>query len=228
MRKTLFTVAALASGLFLSSQALADVTEVDESAITTPEEALQALKDGNQRFLSGNTLNQDWKAQIDKTAGGQAPYATVLSCLDSRVPPEILFDQGIGDIFVGRVAGNVESINMLGSFEFAKGVKGTKLLVVLGHTACGAVGGACQDVKLGTLTQLLAEIKPAVDIVQARHPNENVCEMPHVDEISEENVLRTVQDIREKSPIISELEAEGKLKVVGAMYDIKTGEVTWL
>ncbi len=223
-----FSVAAMASALALSASAFADAQSVDESAITTPEEALQALKDGNQRFLSGDTLNQDWKAQIKQTAGGQAPYASVLSCLDSRVPPEILFDQGIGDIFVGRVAGNVESINLLGSFEFAKGVKGTKLLVVLGHTSCGAVGGACQNVKLGSLTQLLSEIKPAVDIVQARHPGENVCEAPHVDDIAKENVLRTVSDIREKSPIISELEAEGKLKVVGAMYDVSTGEVTWL
>jgi carbonic anhydrase len=224
-----FPIVSLAGALALSANVFADAHDsVDESAINTPAEALQALKDGNQRFLSGNTLNQDWKAQIEATAGGQAPYASVLSCLDSRVPPEILFDQGIGDIFVGRVAGNVESINMLGSFEFAKGVKGTKLLVVLGHTSCGAVGGACQNVKLGSLTQLLSEIKPSVDIVQARHPEENVCEMPHVDEISKENVLRTVSDIREKSPIISELEAEGKLKVVGAMYDVATGEVTWL
>jgi len=228
MKKHWIPTAVLLAGFMVAGTALADATEVDESAITTPSEALAALKAGNERFLSGEMLNQDWQAQIEKTSTGQAPYATVLSCLDSRVPPEILFDQGIGDIFVGRVAGNVESINMLGSFEFAKGVKGTKLLVVLGHTSCGAVGGACQNVKLGALTQLLAEIKPAVDIVQARHPDENVCEAPHVDEISRENVMRTVNDIREKSPIISELEAEGKLKVVGAMYDITTGEVTWL
>lgn len=217
------TFARLVLSLLLAFPASLAAQQID-----TPRQALDALMAGNARFLSGKRLDHDFPAQIERTAAGQAPFAAVLSCLDSRVPVEILFDQGIGDIFVGRVAGNVESINMLGSFEFAKGVKGTKLLVVLGHTSCGAVAGACENVKLGALTQLLSEIKPSVDIVQARHPGENVCEAPHLDEIAVENVMRTVNDIREKSPIISELEGEGKLKVVGAMYDVATGEVTWL
>lgn len=202
--------------------------EVDESKIKTPDEALEALIDGNKRFVDGKPLRQDFERQIAKTADGQAPYATVLSCLDSRIPPEIIFDQGIGDLFVGRVAGNIEDINMLGSFEFAKAVVGTKLLVVMGHTSCGAVGGACENVKLGSLTHLLAEIRPAVELVQSRHPGENVCAAPHLDEIAEENVKKTVQDIREKSKTISDLEGEGKLRVVGAMYDISTGEVRFL
>jgi carbonic anhydrase len=214
---------------FLSSISFAyEVDEVDEADIKTPQDALQALKDGNKRFVSNKPLNQDFLKQIEKTSSGQAPYAAILSCLDSRVPPEIVFDQGIGDVFVGRVAGNIEDINMIGSFEFAKVVKGTKLLVVMGHTSCGAVGGACQDVKLDNLTHLLSDIRPAVELVQTRHPNENICVDPHVDEIAEENVIRTVKDIRAKSQAISELEAEGKLLIVGAMYDVGTGEVTFM
>ena len=214
--------------LYLFAASAAFAYEVDEAKIKTPQDALQALIDGNERFVSGNTLNQDFKRQIEKTSGGQSPYVAVLSCLDSRVPPEIVFDQGIGDMFVGRVAGNIEDIHMIGSFEFAKVVVGTKLLVVMGHTSCGAVGGACQDVKLDNLTHLLSDIRPAVELVQTRHPNKNVCADPHVDEIAEENVIRTVKDIRSKSQAISELENEGKLKVVGAMYDVSTGEVTFI
>lgn len=212
--------------VLLSTSVFAD--EVDESKISTPQEALQALIDGNERFVSGETLDQDFKEQIEKTSTGQAPYAAVLSCLDSRVPPEIVFDQGIGDLFVGRVAGNIEDIHMIGSFEFAKVVKGTKLLVVMGHTSCGAVGGACANVKLDNLTHLLSEIRPAVELVQTRHPNKDVCVTPYVDEIAEENVIRTIKDIRAKSQAISDLEEEGRLMLVGAMYDISTGAVRFL
>lgn len=206
----------------------ADTEEVDESVIQTPMQALAALKEGNERFLSGNTLNQDFKAQIEKTSDGQAPYATVLSCLDSRIPPEIIFDQGIGDVFVGRVAGNIEDSNMVGSFEFATAAVGTKIVVVMGHTSCGAVKGACGGVKLGVLTQLLAEIDPAVDVIQAANPGKNVCDAPLIDEISKQNVMKTIDDIRYLSPVMAELENEGKLMIVGAMYDITTGKVTWL
>ena len=202
--------------------------EVDEKAITTPQQALDALIAGNERFVSGNTLNQDFAAQIKKTSTGQSPYATILSCLDSRIPPEIVFDQGIGDVFVGRVAGNIEDINMLGSFEFAAGAKGTKLLVIMGHTSCGAVTGACQDVKLDNLTHLLAEIQPAVDLVRAEHPNEEICEAPLVNKVAEANVKKTISDIRSRSEVITNLEAEGKLMVVGAMYDISNGKVNFI
>ncbi len=202
--------------------------EVDESKITTPDEALAALTAGNERFVSGNPLNQDFSRQIAKTSEDQKPYATVLSCLDSRIPPEIVFDQGIGDIFVGRVAGNVESVNMVGSFEFAAALKGVKLIVVMGHTSCGAVAGACQDAKLGNLTALLGEIQPAVQLVKKDHPNENVCASPLVDDISVANVNETIKGIREMSPVITDLEAQGKLRLVGAMYDITTGKVTFI
>ena len=216
----------LSVALFLSTSAFG--YEVDEAKIKTPQDALNALIEGNERFVSGNTLNQDFKKQIEKTSSGQAPYAAILSCLDSRVPPEILFDQGIGDLFVGRVAGNIEDIHMIGSFEFAKVVVGTRILVVMGHTSCGAVKGACADVKLDNLTHLLSEIRPAVELVETRHPNTDVCADPHVDEIAEENVIRTINDIRAKSQAITELEAEGKLMVVGAMYDVSTGKVSFL
>lgn len=202
--------------------------EVDESAVGSPEEALASLKAGNERFLSGATLRQDYLEQIASTADGQQPYATILSCLDSRIPPEIIFDQGVGDIFVGRVAGNVEDVNLLGSFEFASAIVGTRLLVVMGHTSCGAVKGACADAKLGNLTALLGEIRPAVDHLKAAHPNEDVCASPHLDHIAEDNVRRTISDIREKSEVLADLEKAGKLKIVGAMYDVGTGKVTFL
>lgn len=203
-------------------------SEVDEALITTPDEAIAALQEGNERFTSGKPIKHDFASQIRKTSGGQHPYATILSCLDSRVPPEIVFDQGIGDIFVGRVAGNIEDVNMIGSLEFSAALQGVKAIVVMGHTSCGAVIGACKDAKLGSLTLLLNEIQPAVALVQAEHKNENVCAAPHVDDISQANVVQTIEDIRAKSPIISELEKEGKLKLVGAMYDITTGKVQFL
>jgi len=202
--------------------------EVDEDKITSPDEAITALMAGNERFVSGETLPQEFAKQIEKTSGDQHPYAAILSCLDSRIPPEIVFDQGIGDIFVGRVAGNVEDINMIGSFEFAAALKGVKAIVVMGHTACGAVIGACQNAKLGNLTLLLDEIQPAVEVVKAEHPNENVCASPHVNDISEVNVVQTIKGIRAKSPVLVDLEKEGKLKIVGAMYDTTTGKVSFL
>ncbi len=222
-------VASLVLGLALSLNVNAgDSDSVDEKLITTPQQAIQALKDGNERFMSNNMLEQDWSAQIKATAGGQAPFAGILSCLDSRVPPEIVFDQGIGDIFVARVAGNVEDNHILGSFEYAAAVVNIKLLVVMGHTSCGAVGGACEGVELGNLTELLAQIQPAVDVVESEHPGGAVCETPLVDDISKENVLLTIQGIRDRSPVLVELEKQGKLKLVGAMYDVSTGKVTWL
>jgi carbonic anhydrase len=223
--KFLKTVAMAA--LLTSASAMA--FEVDESKVTTPDEAIAALVAGNERFVSGDVLNQDFAKQIVKTSEGQQPYAAVLSCLDSRIPPEIVFDQGIGDIFVGRVAGNVESVNMVGSFEFATALVGVKALVVMGHTSCGAVSGACKGAKLGNLTALLGEIQPAVDLVKAEHPGEeDACAAPLVDDMAAQNVNDTIERIRKMSPVIQGLEEEGKLKVVGAMYDITTGKVTFI
>lgn len=218
------TFARLVLSLLLAFPASLAAQQID-----TPRQALDALMAGNARFLSGKRLDHDFPAQIERTAAGQAPFAAVLSCLDSRVPVEILFDQGIGDIFVGRVAGNIEDIHILGSFEFAKHIQGTKLLMVLGHTHCGAVAGACANAKLGSLTQLLFEIQPAVRAVEARYGDDvDVCAAPHVDEIAEENVRYTLRDIRAKSPVIAELEAAGDILLVGAMYDVATGKVRLL
>ena len=225
-----FPVAALASTLALSASAFADDhASVDETAIGTPDEAIQALKDGNLRFVSGDVLNQDFKAQIDATAGGQQPFAGILSCLDSRVPPEIIFDQGIGDVFVGRVAGNIEDVNMIGSFEFAGELVGVKALVVMGHTSCGAVAGACAGAELGNLTALLDDIQPAIDMVKDDLDEDaEMCATEHVNHMAEANVRKTIQDIRDASPVLVKLEEAGKLKIVGAMYDISNGVVTWL
>lgn len=204
------------------------VSEVDETAVTTPDQAITELKLGNERFLAKKTLHQDFHKQIEKTAGGQKPFASVLSCLDSRIPPEILFDQGIGDIFVGRVAGNVENRDLLGSFEFATQLVGTKVLVVLGHTSCGAVKGACAGAKLGNLTGLLDEIMPAVKKVNKSHSHLDKKSSEYYDLVSRKNVMKTIKDIRRKSPVMAKLEKEGKLKIVGAMYDVSNGKVTWL
>jgi carbonic anhydrase len=223
-----FPAAALTSALVLSANVSADDHSVDEAAIKTPDQAIQALKDGNLRFVSGNVLNQDFKAQIEATAGGQQPFAGILSCLDSRVPPEIVFDQGIGDVFVGRVAGNIEDVNMIGSFEFAGELVGVKLLVVMGHTSCSAVAGACAGAELGNLTALLGDIKPAVELVKAGIEEGEMCSAEHVDHMAETNVRRTIDDIRAASPVLVSLEEAGKLKIVGAMYDISNGVVTWL
>ncbi len=221
-----WTRTAVLAGLLISSVGMA--YEAEEGKITTPDEAIAALKAGNERFVTGNMINQDFARQIEQTSGGQHPYAAILSCLDSRIPTEIVFDQGIGDVFVGRVAGNVEDVNMVGSFEFAAALKGVKAIVVMGHTSCGAVDGACQNAKLGNLTLLLDEIQPAVELVKLQHPNENVCDAPLVNDISEANVVKTINDIRAKSTVISTLESEGKVKLVGAMYDVSTGKVRFL
>ncbi len=224
-----FPVAAMTSALVLSASVFAhDHSSVDETAITTPDEAIQALKDGNLRFVSGDVLNQDFKAQIEATKGGQQPFAGILSCLDSRVPPEIVFDQGIGDVFVGRVAGNIEDVNMIGSFEFAGELVGVKLLVVMGHTSCGAVAGACAGAELGNLTALLDDIQPAVELVKTGIEGGEMCSAEHVDHMAEANVRKTIEDIRTASPVLVNLEEAGRIKIVGAMYDIGSGVVTWL
>jgi carbonic anhydrase len=222
-----FIKSAALAAILASTTAIA-AEQVDESKVTNPDEAIAALVAGNERFVSGKVLNQDFAEQIKATSGGQAPYAAVLSCLDSRVPPEIVFDQGIGDMFVGRVAGNVEDVNMVGSFEFATALVGVKVLVVMGHTACGAVAGSCAGAELGNLTALLGDIRPAVDLVKAENPGKDACAAPLLDTIAVANVNDTIADIRKMSPVISGLEDEGKLKVVGAMYDITTGQVTFM
>ena len=168
--------------------------------------------------------------QVAQTTGGQYPFATILSCIDSRVSSELIFDQGIGDIFSARVAGNIVNEDLLGSMEFACKLAGTRVIVVLGHTSCGAVKGACDDAKLGNLTALVSKIKPAVTAVtQPEDPKlRNSKNLEFVDRVAEMNVNLTLEDIRKKSPVLKEMEDNGEIQIRGAMYDINTGEVTFM
>jgi carbonic anhydrase len=206
----------------------AQVTKEEQSALT-PDKVLTDLMAGNARFAAGKIGDLEIKKRIAKSADGQYPKAVVLSCLDSRVPVELVFDQRIGDIFVGRVAGNVEDEDQLGSMEFATKLSGAKLVFVLGHSACGAIKGACDDAKLGNLTALLARIRPAVDAVQGFQPEQRTsANKEFVEKVIEETVRQTIADIRKDSPVLAELESSGKIKIVGGIYDLHTGKVTLL
>lgn len=188
----------------------------------SPDRAIEMLKEGNQRFLSKTKMKRDLHVQVSQTMGGQFPYAAVLSCIDSRVPVELTFDQGIGDIFSARVAGNIINEDILGSIEYACGVAGSKAILVLGHTKCGAVTAACQGVELGNITALLSKVKPAIKEVQERTGE------IEVEEVTKSNVLQSIIDIREKSPLLADLEKEGKIKIVGAVYHVESGMVSFL
>lgn len=188
----------------------------------SPDRAIEMLKEGNQRFLNKNETERDLHLQVNQTSGGQFPYAAVLSCIDSRVPVELTFDQGIGDIFSARVAGNIINEDILGSIEYACGVAGSKAILVLGHTKCGAVTAACQGVELGNITALLSKVKPAIKEVQERTGQ------LEVEEVTKSNVNQSIQEIREKSALLADLEKEGKIKIVGAVYHVEDGRVTFL
>ena len=199
-------------------------TKASQSAMT-PAQALDELKAGNARFVAGNPLHRDFPAQVAATASGQYPFAVVLSCLDSRQPIEIVLDQGVGDIFSARVAGNVLNDDILGSMEFACKASGSKLIAVIGHSNCGAIKGAVDDVQLGNLTGLLTKIKPAIDAVPADVQPRTSKNYQFVDEVSEENVKLVMKEIPERSPILREMLDKGEIKLVGGMYDLKTGKV---
>ena len=197
--------------------------------LMTPRLALDALKTGNDRFLKGNQVTRNLNAQVDETSGGQYPFATVLHCIDSRVSAEHVFDQGIGDLFSIRIAGNFVNEDILGSMEFACKLAGTKVLVVLGHTACGAIKGACDHARLGNLTALINKLEPAVDAVDspAEADLRNSSNIDFVNGVAAKNVLMTIDNIRSQSPILKEMEADGAIKIVGGMYDIATGNVNF-
>ena len=198
-------------------------------AATTPTDALQKLKDGNARFAAGRSASHNYLRQVKQTASGQYPYASVVSCLDSRTSSELIFDQGIGDVFNARVAGNIVNPDIIGSLEFASKVAGSKLIAVVGHTKCGAVKGACDHVKLGNLTGLLQRIEPAVAATPstggADRSSKNAA---FVDKVAEQNVRRTMTAIRKQSPILRQMESAGQIQIVGAMHDIDTGKVTFI
>jgi carbonic anhydrase len=189
--------------------------------INTPDDALAQLKEGNQRFIDGKLINTNYKQQMEETKDDQHPHSVILSCLDSRVPPEIIFDQGIGNIFVSRVAGNIEDEYVLGSLEYATKLKGSKLIVVLGHNHCGAVKGCIDNAQLGNLTPLVDHIKPAIT-----GDTSNKEQM--IDETGKNNVKLTIAHILAKSPVISDLVKENKVKIVGAYYDVSSGIVTFM
>jgi len=225
--------------IVLSPQAIADdlkgntwlYTQTGQSMKSmTADKALQLLKEGNARFTKGQAKNRDLLKQAKLTsAKGQYPFALILSCMDSRGSPELIFDQGIGDVFSVRLAGNVLDEDQLGGMEYATKAVGSHLIVVMGHTSCGAVAGSCSGVEMGSLTQLLQKIQPAIEAVKTANktPDLNCQDSKIVDAIAKQNVLNVMQDVKSKSKIISDLIDSGEVKIVGAMQDLKTGEVTF-
>ena len=197
-------------------------TSASQSAMT-PDDALERLRTGNARFVANTPKVRDWSAHVVATSAGQYPFAAVLGCMDSRAPIEILFDQGIGNLFGVRVAGNVVNDDELGSLEYAVKV-GVKLIVVLGHTSCGAVKGALDDAQLGKLTGLLAKIKPAVAAAHCTDSKDDAC----VTKVADENVRHAMQEIRAGSAYVAAALDAKKVKLVGAMYDVATGKVTFV
>lgn len=201
-------------------------TKETQSSIT-PRRALEFLQEGNQRFVSNLQADRDLLGQVNETRDGQWPFATILSCIDSRTSAELIFDQGLGDIFSIRIAGNVINSDILGSMEFACNIAGSKLLVVLGHTKCGAIKGACDHVEMGHLTELLSKLQPAVyqerSVTDAAQRNSK--NATFVENVARINVHRSVQAVIERSFILEELVAEEKIGVVGGVYDVDTGRV---
>ncbi len=199
-------------------------THTEESQATiSPKKALQYLREGNERFMNNLKANRNLLQQVNETKDGQFPFAAVLSCIDSRVSAELVFDQGLGDIFSIRIAGNFINEDILGSMEFACKVAGSKLIVVLGHTRCGAINGAINNVELGNLTSLLKKIKPAIEEVKQREGDAD--KENFVQHVAEENVHQAIANIKDRSPILSEMLQNGEIGIVGAMYNVESGEV---
>ena len=200
------------------------LTKEMQNAIT-PSFALDLLKDGNKRFVSNLKINRNLLQQANETSDGQHPFAVILSCIDSRTSAELIFDQGLGDVFSVRIAGNIVNEDILGSMEFGCRVAGAKIIVVLGHTKCGAVKGACDNVALGNLTGLIAKIKPAVEQESVTSENRNSSNSVFVENVAELNVSLSVKNILLKSPIIADMVKNGDIGIVGGIHDITTGEV---
>ena len=196
-------------------------------AAITPEIALDLLKEGNHRFMSNLQSNRNLLEQANETSDGQHPFAVILSCIDSRTSAELIFDQGLGDVFSIRIAGNILNEDILGSMEFACKVAGSKIIAVLGHTRCGAIKGACDHVEMGNLTALLSKIQPAVYDEKTETQNRTSSNDEFVEKVSIINVKRTVNGVLERSPILKELIERGEIKLVGGTHEISTGEVTF-
>lgn len=199
----------------------------DRQKQLSPDAAIERLVAGNARFVAGTTVNCDLMAQVRQTANAQAPFAAILGCIDSRVPPELVFDQRIGDVFCARIAGNFVDTDIIGSLEFATQLAGARAIVVLGHNSCGAIKGAIDDVRLGNLTAMLANIRPAVDAVQTPGERDSKNDA-FVQAVAEENVRRGVAKLAQDSQVLAGLVESGELRIVGAMHDIGAGKVTFL
>lgn len=199
----------------------------EKQAAITPSMALNLLNDGNKRFVNNLKVNRNLLQQANETSDGQHPFAVMLSCIDSRTSAELIFDQGLGDIFSVRIAGNIINEDILGSMEFACKVAGSKIIVVLGHTKCGAVKGACDHIEMGNLTALLTKIRPAIDEETLTKENRNSNNSVFVENVSTINVKRTVKSIMQRSTILKEMIESGQIGIVGGTHDISTGEVTF-
>ena len=226
LRATLaLTLAGMATTVFAADPAPSPLAAAQKA--TTPQQAFDRLAAGNARFAAGANTKRDLGAEMRSTAAGQYPIATIVTCLDSRTSAEYLFDLGLGDAFCARVAGNFVNEDILGSLEFAHKAAGAKLIVVMGHSACGAVKGAADDVKLGNLTAALSKIKPAVAAVKDDGTPRNSKNSAFVEKVSAANVRLTVQQIRDRSPVLKEMLDAGQIGLVGGMYDLATGKVTF-
>lgn len=191
----------------------------------TPLKAIELLKEGNKRFMSNLKVNRNLLQQMNETCDGQFPFAFILSCIDSRTSAELIFDQGLGDIFSCRIAGNILNTDILGSMEFACKIAGSKVILVLGHTRCGAVKGACDDAKLENLTFLLEKLKPAVESETLTRTNRNSSNSEFVERVAELNVGLTMREITRRSNVLREMAETGEIAIIGGMYDVETGRV---
>ncbi|KAA9331752.1 carbonic anhydrase family protein [Adhaeribacter soli] len=191
----------------------------------TPEMAITILQEGNDRFIKNLKANRNLLQQVNETAAGQFPFAAILSCMDSRTSAELVFDQGLGDIFSIRIAGNVLNDDILGSMEYACKVAGSKLVVVLGHTKCGAIIGACNQVELGNITAMLNKVKPAIEQETRTTENRTGSNPAFVNQVTENNVHLTMARVRKESPILAEMEKDGQIRIIGGVYNVETGKV---
>jgi carbonic anhydrase len=221
------TALGLAGGAGLGAPAYADALTKEQREKMAPDQIIQAMKNGNKRFRSGERKDRNYLREQKASASGQYPAAALLTCIDSRAPAEVIMDLGIGDIFNCRVAGNVENADILGSLEFACKLARAKVVLVMGHTACGAIKGAIDNAELGNLTGLLGKIKPAVEAT--KYTNERSAKnYDFVNAVAQKNVEMTVANIRKGSPVLAELESKGSIKIAGAMYNLETGAVEFL
>jgi carbonic anhydrase len=200
----------------------------DEQKSLTPETVIQSLKEGNKRFMKNDLTLRNHSAMVVDASKGQYPKAVILSCVDSRVPVEDVFDKGIGDLFVARIAGNFVNEDLLGTMEFGCKVSGAKVILVLGHESCGAIKSAIDDVKMGNITAMLSKIKPAVVKSQNFAGDKTSKNADFVESVAKNNILETIENIKSKSPILKEMADKGEIKIIGGYYNLKTGEVVFL